>query len=89
MILSYKRLSYKRYPVQIFLPLELDAAAAISTGGKERVKAGDALEPPPPPPFVEGPATAAAAAPLVELAVKQLTLRPRDGRRRLDRGYHR
>ena len=65
-----------------FLPFaapipELGAAAAAaaerSTGGKERVKVGGAG----PLPLVE------AAAPLVVLAVKRLTLRPRDGRRRL------
>ena len=58
---------------------------AISTGGKESVKVGAAvtsrslllLGPPPPPPLVE------CEAPFEELAAKQLTLRPRDGRRLL------
>ena len=60
---------------------ELDVAA-ISTGGKERVKVGAGAVVFEPPPFVE---CACAAAPLEELAaaVKQLTLRPRDGRRLL------
>ena len=51
------------------------AAAERSTGGKERVKVGGVG----PLPLVD----AAAAAPLVVLAVKRLTLRPREGRRRL------
>ena len=52
------------------------AAAERSTGGKERVKVGGVG----PLPLVDA---AAAAAPLVVLAVKRLTLRPREGRRRL------